>query len=445
MSGPVALSGKTGILPALDISGHFLVNALTGKPLFLTGESPFTLISGISNADVETYLADRSTRGFNAVWVAGPDSLCAPNAPFNFYGDQPFDNGVFQNFDVNYWAHVDYVIKRAAQYGIIVMLAPGFVGFTGQQGYLANYAAASSATMTAYGTFLGNRYKASPNIIWALGGDADPTQGAYTNLGVLGAAIRAADPAHLITLEACRSCTPANQNSITALGGAPAWLSLNWIYNTQPTVVSGCQAGYAVTPFIPALMGEDWYELEHSMTTFQIRQEGYWETLSGCNIGRIFSNSSINCFNSTNANGCFQGLPSWQSQLSSGGSVAQQYLGTLMRSREHWKLVPDVSNVVLTGGISSGATLSVASCTSDGQTCIVFDSTGTSNNPQIAMGHFTGTVHAWWFNPASAATTDLATFTNSGTHTFVAPDGNDWVLVLDLNSAGLCAPGACTI
>jgi len=49
--------------------------------------------------------------------------------------------------------------------------------------------------------------------------------------------------------------------------------------------------------------------------------------------------------------------------------------------------------------------------------------------------------HGWWFNPSTAATTDLGTFANSGTHNFTPPDGNDWVLVLDANSAALPAPG----
>ena len=58
-----------------------------------------------------------------------------------------------------------------------------------------------------------------------------------------------------------------------------------------------------------------------------------------------------------------------------------------MRSREFWKLAPDSSNAVLTGGIGSGTSISVAACTSDGQTCIVYDPTGNSRAPQIAMAH----------------------------------------------------------
>jgi hypothetical protein len=132
----------------------------------------------------------------------------------------------------------------------------------------------------------------------------------------------------------------------------------------------------------------------------------------------------------------------WQSQLGSNGSVAQSWLGKLMGSREHWKMVPDASNTVLTGGIGSGTTISVASCASDGQTCMIYDPIGSAQSPQINMSHFSGPVHAWWFNPQTGTTTDLSTFSNSGAQTFTPPNGNDWVLVLDLNSANLPAPGS---
>src|SRR5208282_4023203 len=97
-------------------------------------------------------------------------------------------------------------VQRAQAYGITVMLDPGFVGLDSTKGYFTSYENSSSAVMTAYGTFLGNRYADYSNIIWALGGDADVSQTAiYQNLSTLAMAIAAADPNHLITFEASRS------------------------------------------------------------------------------------------------------------------------------------------------------------------------------------------------------------------------------------------------
>jgi hypothetical protein len=60
------------------------------------------------------------------------------------------------------------------------------------------------------------------------------------------------------------------------------------------------------------------------------------------------------------------------------------------------------------------------------------------------MSHFSGTVHGWWFNPQTGSATDLGTFANKRKRTFTPADGNDWVLVLDLDSAALPAPGTST-
>jgi hypothetical protein len=42
---------------------------------------------------------------------------------------------------------------------------------------------------------------------------------------------------------------------------------------------------------------------------------------------------------------------------------------------------------------------------------------------------------------ATGVATDLGIFANTGTHNFTPPDLNDWVLVLDSNSAALPPPG----
>src|SRR5208337_5549815 len=177
--------------------------------------------------------------------------------------------------------------------------------------------------------------------------------------------------------EACRECSQGaslgQQSTLEAyayLGeGVPSFMGLNWAYAKDPEVITECQAAYnsASGGAIPPLMGEDTYELDSSVTSAQVRTEGYWEILSGCYLGRMFGNDAIWTFNSPN----FQPPgPSWQSQLSSVGSVGQENMGALFRSREHWLLVPDINHTVLTAGYGSGTTISVAARTSDGQTII---------------------------------------------------------------------------
>jgi hypothetical protein len=188
-------------------------------------------------------------------------------------------------------------------------------------------------------------------------------------------------------------------------------------------------------------MGEDTYELDSSVTSAQVRTEGYWEVLSGCYLGRMFGNDAIWTFNSPNGG---YTTPTWQSQLGSVGSVGQEIMGGLFRSREHWLLVPDTNHTVLTAGYGSGATISVAARTSDGQTIIAYVPNGNATTITINMAMITSaidTAKCWWFNPSTGATTLIGTFATSGTQNYTPPDANDWVLVIDDASANLAAPG----
>ncbi|MGB6721113.1 MAG: DUF4038 domain-containing protein [Terracidiphilus sp.] len=464
----ITLSG-TGVnssdqFMTLDPTKTYLVNSFTNTPVYITGEDGWSLATQLDNADADTYLSTRASQGFNLVWAVAADNVYQSNAPDDYYGYAPFSGSDFTNEDANYWTHVDSILQLAASYGIAVGLDPGFAGLSNADGYRGSYLGSSDAVVNAYGVWIGSRYRNYPNIVWILGGDADPTDTAlYEKLNQLATGIRSADSVHLITFEAARfyesgSAAPNGgwssldawgspvSGAYTAAGFPPAWLTLNWVYDPYSGMQAGCSRNYSsyitASPNMPQLAGEDWYEGEHSMTELQLREEAYWEVLSGCTLGRIFGNNPIWCFNSTSGVSSCDNSLSWQTELTSNGSLTQQYMGALMRSREFWKMAPDTSNAVLTGGYGSGTSISVASCTSDGQTCIVYDPVGNAQDPHVAMGHFSGTVHAWWFNPQTGTATDLSTFSNSGTETFTPPDGNDWVLVLDLDSANLAAPGS---
>ena len=122
----------------------------------------------------------------------------------------------------------------------------------------------------------------------------------------------------------------------------------------------------------------------------------------------------------------------------------QQRLGQLFRSREHWKLVADLKHTVITAGYGSGASMTVASRTSDGQTIIAYIPNGNAATLTVDMTKITssiGRANCWWFNPSSGAATIIGSYPNSSTRNFVAPDGNDWVLVIDDASANLPMPG----
>ena len=441
----LTFTGKQQIVPNASSGATYLVNSNTNIPVFVVGDDAFDLSIMLPWASVVAYLTDRQRRGFNAIWLAGADRGFQSTPPKNFYGYSPFDGADFTNEDPNYWAFEDSVIALAGRLGITVFLNPMFVSTQGSLGYEASLIASSSSVINNFGNFIGSRYVNYNNIVYLLGGDSFPSNSAaYAKLVTFGAGIAASDSLHTITLEACEQCVVNGYNSVSAFQAVPlsvpSWLGINWAYPQTTTTVAACQNAYTSSPFLPPLGGENFYEGSNSLTALTVRWMMYTEIFSGCYTGRLFGNAVVWCFNSTAA-GSSCTSPTWQSQLGSNGSVSQGFQGQLMRSREHWKMQPDIGNAVLTGGIGAGTTISTSACTSDGQTCMVYDPLGNTQAPQIAMNHFSGTVHAWWFNPQTGIATEGGTFTNTGTHTFTPADGNDWVLVLDLASANLSAPG----
>ena len=450
-------------LVALSSNGKYLVNSSTGQPVFLVGDAPQMMPESLDSADVTTYLNDRASRGFNALWIYATDKSTQPNPPYNFYGQQPYDGADFTNADANYWAYVDSIVNQAGSLGMTVFLMPFFVGNSSEQPYeyYSSFLATSRKTLQEFGAFLGNRYASFPNIVWVLGGDSNPSDaGVYSQLNTVGAAIAAADPNHLMTLEACEHCAANGYNSAQAFQAVPmavpSWLKLNWVYPTSSDTVAACNAGYNQSSFLPPLVGEDYYELENNTTPAILRFEGYSEILSGCYLGRIFGNGAIWSFNSPRGSNCANGnnecknpatYPSlaWKNQLASPGIQYQTILGKLFRSREHWLMVPDTSHAVVTAGYGSGLSVTTTARSSDGQTIIAYIPNGNATTITVDLAKITSatsTVQGWWFDPQTGATSNLGIFSNNGTHDFTPPDSNDWVLVLDDASANLPAPGS---
>ena len=87
-----------------------LINSITKKPVFITGEAAWSVIAQPSDADAEIYLADRAARGFNAIIVNLIEHQYADHAPADRHGDAPFSGPVFSTPNEAYFAHADQVI-----------------------------------------------------------------------------------------------------------------------------------------------------------------------------------------------------------------------------------------------------------------------------------------------------------------------------------------------
>jgi len=443
-----ATQARTRQLMVLSADKTHLVDTITNKPVFMNGEAAWSAIVQLNDADAAKYLSDRSKRGFNIVLVNLLEHVWANNCSScshgcaDIKGDCPFTGEAFSTPNEAYFAQADYFLRLASQHGITVLLDLFDLQPHPGDGWDAEIQAASDATMTNWGAYVGNRYRGFNNVIYTMGTDEDPRRmkpPLTPKLNEMATALHAADPNHLIT-----SKNGGGESSLDVWSGHP-WLGISEMYGAKD--VAKLNKEYTRPDFIPFFMDEDTYENEHSSTPLLVRTRQYWSSLSGAYLGSFFGNSPIWCFNETTHPA---GIPcrndlTWQSQLGSKGSVGQMWYGKLMRSREHWKMVPDIQHAVVKAGYGSGATLTVTARTRDGQTIISYIPNGNATTLTVEMSKITSRTNlanCWWFNPRDGSTNLIGALANSGTRDFAPPDAKDWVLVIDDKDANLPPPGS---
>jgi len=401
----------------VESAKRYLVDA-AGKPFFVNGDSPWLPIVQLTREEVDQYFEDRRLKGVNTLLVELIEHLFATNAPRNIYGDAPFTTpGDFSTPNEAYFAHADYVINKAAQKGMLVLLTPAYVGYNGgNEGWYQEMSANGTAKLYAYGQYLGNRYKNFDNIVWVDGGDYNVANKALVQ--ALANGIRSVDS---------KPHTYHAQRGTAAMqfwGTAEPWLTVNDIYTDENSVVASAFGEYNRSS-APFFLIEARYEGSNGATEQTVRMQAYQAVLSGAS-GHVMGNSSL-----------WELKPGWQQLLNSGGARSLLPLSNLFTSRPWWMLQPDSANTTLTSGVSSGADRAVAARASDGSFAIAY--TPTVRTFTIDMSKLAGPkVKAQWVDPSSgtASTVTGSPFPAFGTQG-MRPVGNnasgyaDWVLVLE--------------
>jgi hypothetical protein len=355
----------------------------------------------------------------------------APNAPANFYGVTPFTGEPFTTPREDYFAHVDNVLKLAAEKGIVVFLFPMFLGYgcgAEGDGWCVEVKNATISDMRAWGEYVGSRYANYDNIVWGIGGDADPTP-VKSKVQAMVDGILSRDTRHPFTVHNARGVM-----AVTPWAEAE-WLSINNTYTSGIDYKQAADA-YELSPPRPFFLIESHYENVGAQNAQVLRAQPYWTLLNG-GFGSFFGNCPVWGFGFTD-NAC-PPHTDWRSQLDSPGAFGMRYFQALFKSR-HWQnLVPDTSGTVLmTGHGTFGSThYASAACASDGSSIIAYlpSSRPITVNGACLAG---STMIAWWYDPSTGAVTQIGTFPTDTPQQFTPPASGDWVLVAD--SAGVTFP-----
>ena len=400
-----------------------------------------SLLGSLSEADAETFLANRQSKGINANWT----HLYTSWGGAKLHGN-PFTSGDGVGSDVSapneaYFAHVDRVLNLAKKHGIVIFLGvPAINGMTTADGSALAFTKNGAAKAASFGKYLGSRYKNQGNIVWTVGNDysgwnapADSVVRAFMD-GVL-----AADTGHH---PMAAELYPTPKLS----WDAPEYRSrihLNLSYTYGPTYAN-VKRGYNQGSGLPLIQFECIYEDDGSKsngrhgyrgTDRNLRSTLHWSILSGALGGYFYGHegtwgldhADLTCNLDTTA-------------------VAQlTFAKNLYAERRWYDLVPDFNHQIVTAGYGESpaaqewkydlglATATTAAATPDRRLVIAYMER--NRDTTVNMTKMAGPTTAKWFNPTTGAYTTIAgsPLANTGSHVFTPPGTGDWVLLLEVN------------
>jgi hypothetical protein len=394
----------------------------SGVVYLVQGEAAWSLISGLTKEESEVYLEDRRQKGFNSIIVNLIEHKF--RGPVNRYGEGPFTTpGDFSTPNEKYFEHADWVIRKAAEKGIQVFLAPIYLGYIGtDEGWVEEAIANGPEKCRNWGRYVGKRYAKFDNLVWLIGGDRNPDK-SREDVDAVVQGIREFDTRHILTAH----CHP--ENSALDQYKQEGWLDLNDTY-TYGIVHGMLLNDYRRVPAMPFVLIESIYEGEHNASAVQIRRQAYWAILCGA-TGQFMGNRPIWLFD-----------PGWDAALNSTASKDMAHLKALFTSRPWSDLIPDDKHEVVIDGLGEfrGLDYLSAARTQDGGTVIAY--MPTTRIITVDMGKISGTeATVWWYNPRSGKSDSNGQYPTSGKRQFTPPSEGDWVLVLDDSSRHLAAPG----
>ena len=438
-----ALSGVAHAAPVwplkINASGRYVEDQI-GTPFLITADTGWCMVNGLTDAQIDTYLAARKAQGFNAIqfMLMSKHSGCAVGGTsVDRYGQSPFSLGD-DNWSVTneaYWARVDTILNKIKAKDMLALVTPAYLGFGcyyGTQGWCGVMSTQSAQRMTDFGTFIGNRYRAQGNIIWIAGGDANSMD--YTGMDAqedaLMSALTAADIGHKIVTGHAGRHVSGFQGF-----GTHAWLTMNSAYDGEScpddSMAGQIATEYARNPVQPLHSIEQLYDVEGANAQCLANQY-LWIALGG-GVGQSYGNGLVWDFAT--------GWNNPGSGINSPLALVHTNAAKLVRSREFWLFAPDYAHTVVTAGYGSGSSTVATSRASNGETVMAYvPNAGT--RVRVDMTKVSGThATAYWYDPVANASMLIGTYLTSGSLDFISP-GSSRVLVLDDASEGFPPPAS---
>jgi hypothetical protein len=428
-----------------------------GTPFFYLADTAWELLHRLSKPDTEHYLTARASQGFNAIQtviLAERNGLRRPTPE----GHVPFHDLDPARPNEAYFAHVDHVVRRMNELGLVAALLPTWgdkvINSPGEGPQVL-----SPDNARAYGRFIGDRYK-SARVIWVLGGDRNCDKpGMLDTFRQLAHGLKEGDGGrHLMTFH-----PPGQQSSSKQVHDEP-WLDFNmWQtghskpeLDTTPLILSDLDR----TPPKPTFDGEPCYENLPVMgggwnptgnarfSAADCRRRAYRALLAGA-CGHTYGCNEIWMMHQHGDEQFVCSNRTWRQALHLPGANQMRHLLTLLQHLAHrplqslpaWKhLVVDFdcnvytdsnlqSRVRWTNPYPSPAEITLPTAATTSQHVLVYLPMG--NAVRLDLSLLGISAKLTWFDPRHGTLSCGGTWTSKDTWFDPPTSGEDWVLIAE--------------
>ncbi len=448
-----------------------------GKDFFWLGDTGWELFHRLNRDEADVYLKNRAEKGFNIIQAAILYEQEAFETP-NDYGDWPLKDENIMRPDTtpgnnpdnpeeyDYWDHVEYIIRKAREDGLIMGILPCWGEYvtprfrertikTPGQGY-------------AYGHFVGNRFRdLNDDIVWILGGDRLPNE-SVDGIEIWRAMAEGiTDGVNGINKFDGKADYTKTFMTYHCYASAANWFSKDpWIdmytwgsYHEKHDNERAYDMAYCdwIRPdHKPTLNSEPAYELspvnydgENAaygwFDDFDVRQVAYWSVFSGT-CGHTYGCGLIwQMYKKKNPSLPLTKLNTieWKDALDEPGAFEMKNLKNLILSRPFRSRKPNLDILAENPYDPTGR---LVACSGKGYAMVYIPTGKPVYIESSQLGLEMKKIRAWWYNPKNGEATMIGVSNTDGKVLEFDPPGetkrgNDWVLVLDKATADFPAPG----
>lgn len=462
-------STSTPVIAGKSADGTHFVDQF-GQPRMLVGEDCWAILanggawnSGNYQSTYDTYFTQRAAQGYNAVEVTWcsfpqPDSSFVVVDGGDWDSVYPFSTNMDPSTTPNetFWARRDYFLSSAAAHGFTVVMNVTTTWIFNSFPTNPNVPQQrwTNTQWSNFGTFLGNRYKNTPNILWITGddyfGEVD------TGLGFFLTALRATGDTHLISIQLYQEGT--SRQDLNTLTKDPLAFCVHaqfeWVY-TYNVSYDGIEKAQTYTPtgsddvqgVTPPVWGDGFYlasGVAGGQTDVRLERQMIWWALSSGACGFSTGDNAIWGWPSTAAAtvtsksfytsvipaiaAAFSGLTDWQKLTPDTSSV----LVTAGRGTHATAIVSGGGGTPYTGNTDTYVTASRTPDSGSGSSLAVIYS-GKALNITVDQSKMVAGYTVTWIDPVSGATfagTPGSTYNSTTARGNNSAGDPDWVLVL---------------